>query len=281
MPHPFALDVVFVPAELEAQASAASHQASGRGLRQKVPASRPNVLDGSVAVVIDVLRASSTIVTLIDRGCASVGLAASTEAAREAGRAANGAALLCGEEEGMPPYGFDHGNSPSEFAGLDFTGKHVILSTTNGTGALRACRDAPAVLVGALLNANAVVREALELVKDLRGLVLVCAGRAGRFVLDDAVTAGYLCHVILNEARVRDVAVSQGNGAIAAYRLYHSYPSLLPALNESASGQALYPLRLERDISYCARPSISKRVPRLARQIPKDWAARQGLYLLD
>jgi 2-phosphosulfolactate phosphatase len=248
MPNSVEVDVAFLPGEL-------------------------GQLEGRVAVVLDVLRASSTIVTLFDRGAASIGLAAGVDEARAAAGGVPGA-VLCGEIGGLPPYGFDFGNSPSEFAALDFGGKRVVMATTNGTAAVRACVCAPAVLVGALLNANAVVREVLELLRGLRGVVFLCAGRQGGFVLDDAIGAGYLCHILLNEAKVRSLRVSQSNAAIAAYRLYHSYPNLLAGLNDSDSAQALYPLRLGADVSYCARASITKRVPRLAT------AAGEGLYLL-
>ncbi len=248
MPNPVSLDVAFLPGEVGS-------------------------LDGQAAIVVDVIRATTSIITLFDRGAVSIGLAASVDEARLTAKQAPGM-VLCGEAGGLPPYGFDYGNSPLEFAQLDFSGKHIIMATTNGTGAVRACREAPAVLVGALINANAVIREALELLRGLDGLTMVCAGRQGRFVLDDAVAAGYLCHIFLNEARVRDLPVAQSNSAIAAYRLYHAYPNLLAAVNESESAKALYPLRLEADISYCARTSVTKRVPRLGT------VALEGLYLL-
>lgn len=249
MPDPVALDVAFLPGELGS-------------------------LDGRVTIVLDVLRATSTIVTLLDRGCPSIGLAASVDGARAAAKSAGRDVILCGEVGGLPPYGFDYGNSPSELARADLTGKHALMATTNGTAAIRACRDAPVVLIGALLNANATIRETFELLRALDGAIIVCSGREGRFVLDDAVAAGYLCHIFLNEARVRNLPVVQSNSANAAYRLYHSYSTnLLAALNESDSGQALYPLRLEQDVSYCAKTSITKTVPRLG---TTPW---QGVYL--
>ncbi|HLG74483.1 MAG TPA: 2-phosphosulfolactate phosphatase [Chloroflexota bacterium] len=237
MPKPVALEVAFLPGEVAA-------------------------LEGRVAVVLDVLRATSSIVTLLDRGAASIGLAASVADARAKARERPGT-LLCGEEGGLPPFGFDYGNSPTEFASLDLTGKHFVMATTNGTNAVRACAAASVVLIGAVLNANALVREILELLRELSAVVLVCAGRQGQFVLDDAAVAGYLCHILLNEAKLRDLPVTTNNAAVAAYRLYHSYGNLLSALNDSASGQALYPLRLGADVQYCAQQSISKRVPRL------------------
>jgi 2-phosphosulfolactate phosphatase len=230
-------------------------------------------LDGWAAIVVDVLRACSSIITLFDRGAQSIGLAESVEAARAAAKNIPGA-VLCGEVGGLPPYGFDYGNSPVEFSQLDFSGKHIVMATTNGTAAVRACRTASATLVGALINANQVIRETFALLQGLRGVIIVCAGRQGRFVLDDAITAGYLTHIFIHEAKVRDIPVAQSNAAIAAYRLYHSYPNLLAALNESDSAQALQPLQLGHDVSYCAKTSMTKTVPSLGT------TPRKGLYLL-
>src|SRR5439155_6458054 len=81
-------------------------------------------LASSITIVVDVLRASSSIVTLLDRGCRSIGLAESVETARSAAKEIK-EVILCGEVGGLPPYGFDHGNSPSEFASLDLAGKHA------------------------------------------------------------------------------------------------------------------------------------------------------------
>lgn len=248
MPNPVALDVAFLPSEA-------------------------GDLSGAVAVVLDVLRATSSMITLFDRGVASIGLAASVDAARAAAREA-GDALLCGEVGGLPPYGFDFGNSPREFAAANLAGKHMVMATTNGTNAVRACASASAVLIGALLNANAVVREALDLARGLGRLTVVCSGRGGRFVLDDAVAAGYLCHILVSETKVRKLPLTQSNSAIAAYRLYHSYPNLLAALNESDSADNLYQVRLAEDVGYCAKTSVTRTVPRLGTS-PKD-----GLYLL-
>ena len=95
----------------------------------------PNLLadfSGRVCIVVDVLRASSTIVTMLERGAEEVLLAPTIEGARglhqELPRY-----LLCGEEGGVPPPGFDYGNSPSEFSAIDLKGQRVILRTSNGT----------------------------------------------------------------------------------------------------------------------------------------------------
>jgi len=93
-------------------------------------------------------------------------------------------------------------------------------------------------------------------------------------VLDDAVSAGYLCHILVSETKVRKLPLTQSNSAIAAYRLYHSYPNLLAALNESDSADNLYQIRLAEDVGYCAKTSVTRTVPRLGAN------SKDGLYLL-
>jgi len=101
----------------------------------------------SVCVVVDVLRASSSIVTLLERGATHVVAAKDTNEARQLHQRLPDH-LLCGEEHGLPPEGFDYGNSPSEFSRLDLSGRPVILATSNGTRILAALADAPVLLVG-------------------------------------------------------------------------------------------------------------------------------------
>ncbi|MCH7484370.1 MAG: 2-phosphosulfolactate phosphatase [Chloroflexi bacterium] len=147
----------------------------------------------SVCVVVDVLRASSSIVTLLERGCSSVVAAPTTDRARHL-RTGLPDHLLCGEERGLPPHGFDYGNSPSEFSRLDLSGRSAILATSNGTRVLAAiAADSPAVLVGALLNRTAVARAAIDIARQRGlGVTVVCSAAhgGGTFVLEDALGAG-------------------------------------------------------------------------------------------
>src|SRR6266542_482613 len=105
----------------------------------------------SVCVVVDVLRASSSIVTLLEGGARPVIAAGSIDDARTL-RERLPAYLLCGEAGGLPPEGFDYGNSPAEFSRLRVQRKGAILATSNGTRLLASLAAAPAVLVGCLLN---------------------------------------------------------------------------------------------------------------------------------
>jgi len=227
---------------------------------------------GRVCVVLDILRASSTLVTLLERGAAPVYVAGTVEAARALAASVPGGALLCGEVGGLPPPGFDHGNSPTEMAGLGLAGRPVVLATSNGTRALAALAAAPAVLVGCFLNAGAVVARGLALARarDAR-LTLVCSGDANgsQFSLEDALAAGYLVDRVL--AREGADRVALDDAARAAWRLWQAYAGTGPATEaaargfaESVHGRDLARLGFDADLAYCARVDASQAVPHLA-----------------
>lgn len=147
--------------------------------------------DGHTAVVIDVLRASTTIVTALANGASHVIALDTVEAARNR-QAREPELLLCGERDARPLPGFDLGNSPREYTRGRVEGKGLILTTTNGTRALQAADKAGAgtIVVGALTNRQAVVDFCAA--SSLGPLILVCAGCQGRFSLEDALCAGAL-----------------------------------------------------------------------------------------
>ena len=153
----------------------------------------------SVFVVVDILRASSSIVALLQRGVPAIVPAASVEQARGL-RQPLPDHLLCGEVNGLPPPGFDYGNSPVEFAALDADGRPAILATSNGTRVLNQVSEAPAVLVGALLNREAVARSVLALAREhSRNATVVCAASPGgrSIALEDALGAGAIAEAAL------------------------------------------------------------------------------------
>src|SRR2546426_4517723 len=146
----------------------------------------------SVCIVVDVLRASSSMVTLLERGARPVLAAGSIEEARRLHQRLTGC-LLCGERGGLPPPGFDYGNSPEEFSRLELGGQGAILATSNGTRLLAAMAGAPAVLVGCLLNQRAVAEAAVQIAGEraLDVAVLCSAAYGGAaFVVEGALGAG-------------------------------------------------------------------------------------------
>jgi 2-phosphosulfolactate phosphatase len=175
----------------------------------------PAALVGAVALVIDVLRASTTLVTALSHGCREVLPVAEVEEARRRARDLPGA-LLAGERGGDPPPGFDLGNSPLEFTPERVAGRTIVFTTSNGTRALLAARGATEVAVAALVNLSAAADWALG---RRRSLVVVCAGELGTRSVEDEVCAGLLVERVLAAepaARATDAA----ERAVAAARPY-------------------------------------------------------------
>jgi 2-phosphosulfolactate phosphatase len=219
----------------------------------------------SVCVVVDVLRASSSIVTLLERGCEAVVAAADTGEARKLHAALPGY-LLCGEEHGLPPSGFDYGNSPVEFSRLNLAGKSAVLATSNGTRVLAAlAAEPPAVLVGCLLNRTAVARAALA-IAGARGLdiTVVCSAAYGGsvFVLEDALGAGAIADAAL-EADPALVAGDAARFARDAFAL--SKARIGEAVRSAYHAQELVDIGLGEDVAYCGQLDTSTVAPLLER----------------
>ncbi len=145
-------------------------------------------MEADCFVVVDVLRATTTIATLFARGLDSLVAVDDIHQARALAQAES--RLLFGEVDGLPPPGFDFGNSPTEAAAADVRGRNAVLFTTNGTAALCALAGLGTVATGAIVNANAVA----GYVSRFDRVVMVCAGGAGgrRFALDDFAAAGLI-----------------------------------------------------------------------------------------
>lgn len=218
-----------------------------------------------VCIVVDVLRASSTAVAMLAAGAEAILVAAGVDEARRLARDLPGH-LLCGERGGLPPPGFDYGNSPREFAALDLKGRRAILCTSNGTAAIGACAEAPLVLVGALLNAAAVGRAAVREARA-RGLdiAIVCAGDDGGPSVgpEDLLGAGAIVDAV---CRQRRTAVEPTDGAGAALDLYRAWRGREEsAFRATPHGRELIALGLGEDVAFCARRDTYRVVPSLAK----------------
>src|SRR5207253_7702905 len=147
-------------------------------------------LTGRVAVVIDVLRATSTMIEALANGARTIfPVATIDEAVRLGQNLDRTATLLCGERKSVRIEGFDLGNSPFEFTDDAVAGKALVMSTTNGTRAVLCAADARRALVASLLNLDAVAQAVAE---DGDDVAIICAGREQRFALEDAVCAGLI-----------------------------------------------------------------------------------------
>lgn len=215
----------------------------------------------AVCVVVDVLRATTVMATLFERSCPRVYAAASHETARRFARQHGYA--LCGETGGFKLPDFDYGNSPVEFAALDFTARPLVLSTTNGTKALAAVADGRKVLLGAAVNRAAVARAAWQAAQESGSdIVIVCAGTENEFTLEDATVAGLYVEGITAQAGAWDMP-TQADSAIAARRLWQTEPNLLRGWMEGRHAQALADSGFGDDVAYCAAIDTLANVPTL------------------
>ncbi|HET9243262.1 MAG TPA: 2-phosphosulfolactate phosphatase [Gaiella sp.] len=200
-------------------------------------------------VVIDVIRATSTICQALAAGYERVWCAAEVEDARAL---RNGDVTLGGERLGVLIDGFDLGNSPREY--LEPRTSTLAMSTTNGTRAIvTAAERCERVYIASLLNLDAVVAAARAHGEDV---AVFCAGVNGAFALDDAYVAGRVAE---------GLGFERSDAAEAAVRLARSYPTAEEAFRASRSGRDLieHGAELEADIARCARESVLDVVPRL------------------
>ena len=220
-----------------------------------------------VAVLIDVIRASTTIVTLLDRGSPEVILVGQRDRPRLVELAAELDALVCAEDpSGVKAAEADLTPSPAALHALDLAGRRVILATTNGTLAAELVRECGVehVLIGCMRNGAAVMRSAVALARRLdRGIGLVCAGRERSSIpaLDDAYcAAALLCHGE-EAARVSGVPVALRESAKLARNAASVFGGAREAFDQSMSAAVIRRIGAPEDVGYCAEENVSRLVP--------------------
>lgn len=218
----------------------------------------PAEVAGRTVVVIDVLRASSSIVEAMASGARTIFPVASIEEAiRLANTLGRDGVLLCGERRSLTIEGFDLGNSPGDFTPERVGGKTLVMTTTNGTASMAAAAGAGRVIVGALLNLDAVVE---DLVRTAAEPVFLCSGREGRFGLDDAVTAGRMIGALMEALPAAEWTMNDGaRAALALGRAFDGDAAALFA--ETAAGRQVADAGLEADLAFCAQTNLRDVVP--------------------
>ena len=202
-------------------------------------------------VVLDVLRASSTITVALNNGAREVIPVASIESAvKISGSLFGEVTLRGGERNGKMIEGFNLGNSPLEYSESAVKGKSIIYCTTNGSVALAKSRYARALIVGSFLNLTTVV----EFVKDEnKDFLFICAGRIntiGYFSLEDAVCAGMMIQKLM---KVESLELNLSDSAKAAHALYKTFGrSILKMLKTSEHGKFLAEIGYADDLKICA-----------------------------
>jgi 2-phosphosulfolactate phosphatase len=209
---------------------------------------------GKSVVVIDTLRATSTMITAFENGCAAFIPVPTVEEARKIARE-NPEYLLAGERRAVPLEGFHLGNSPRDYCARNVKGKVVVMTTTNGTRTLAGAGGGEEVLIGAFLNLTAVAE---HLGRKGRDVLIACAGEKGFFCLEDSVCAGALIAAIEGTGAY----LSKTDGANAAKLLYEYYvDNIYGMLLGCDWGQYLEKIGLGRDIRICAQIDSSRLVP--------------------
>jgi 2-phosphosulfolactate phosphatase len=217
----------------------------------------PTRVQKGTAVVIDVIRATSTIVEALANGAQAVYPTLSTEEAlRLATSLGRDDTILCGERKGLKVEGFDLGNSPREFVPDRVRGKRLVMSTTNGTRAFLAAQGAERVLAGSFLNLSGVTRA----VNGTERLALVCAGKEDRFSLDDALCAGRILRALIEDNGVDPELDDASRAVLALARDLEPDEALLRG---TAAGAALVAVGLEDDLPVCAQVDRHAVVPEM------------------
>ena len=226
----------------------------------------PHELAGHATVVIDVLRASTTIVHALTAGAAEVVPCLEVAEARQLAQQRPGA-LLGGERGGKRISGFDFGNSPTEYTSSAVAQKTIVFTTTNGTRALHACIGSAEVLIGAFVN----LRATCEQVWDLPRVDLLCAGTGGRISADDCLVAGAMVDHLLQESPGADDEYQINDQAQMAQMAWQQVcggtmpAGLDQALAETQAGRNLIGIGQADDLRIAASLNRFQTVPRLDR----------------
>ena len=197
--------------------------------------------EGKICVVIDVLRATSVMITALHNGAEKIFPFKDIKTIQE--RCENLKNIIkCGERNALKIDGFDLGNSPLEFTKEKVFGKDIYMSTTNGTKAVENSLSAEKIIICSFLNIKSVSEKLLEYKKDC---VIVCAGTNGKFSLDDTLCAGF----IIKEMQ-KHTEIQMNDVLLAAVRISESHENIRDILKGSTHYERLLSLGFEKDMEH-------------------------------
>jgi 2-phosphosulfolactate phosphatase len=210
-----------------------------------------NVKDRTV-VVVDILRATSCMVTAFAHGVGSITPLADLEKCRMMKMKGY---VTSGERDGRKVEGFDKGNSPFEYMGEQVRGMRIAFTTTNGTHAIEKSREAKEIIIGSFLNLSAVAR---HLLFNDSNILVVCAGWKGKVNLEDTLFAGALVD------KLRDYLDPDCDAPLAAQHLYNlAKGDLVSFLSNSSHVRRLNRLSIHKDIEFCLTPDVYNVLPKM------------------
>jgi len=206
----------------------------------------------SIVVIIDILRATSAICTAFENGAEKIIPVATVE---EAKKYKENGFLVGAERHGVPVEGFELGNSPFHYMGEHVKGKTIVLTTSNGTQAIEAAKDAYKVVIGSFLNIDALCSFLSE---EKRNILLLCSGWKNKFNLEDALFAGAVTEEISRHVN----NFYFGDACLALKYLYQmAKKNPNKFLSYSSHKERLKGLNLKEDIRYCLTPNQTKVIP--------------------
>ena len=213
------------------------------------------------AIAVDVLRATTTMATVLASGGEAVQVFSDLEQLMQVSEQWPAERRLrAGERGGAKVPGFDMGNSPLDCTPDRVQGRRLFISTTNGTRALKQVQDAPAVLTGAFVNRASVVNYVLA--QQPETVWIVGSGWEGTFSLEDTACAGALAHSLLKQTNLPLEELAGNDEVIAALALYSQWHDKLVELFHQAShGKRLLRLKCHEDLKYCAQIDILDILP--------------------
>jgi 2-phosphosulfolactate phosphatase len=216
-------------------------------------------LHDRVVLVVDVLRASTSIAAALNNGArAVIPFEGVDDAIMRARSLERSEVLLAGERKMAAIPGFQLGNSPREFTADVVSGKTIVLTTTNGTAALASAVGAAEVIVGSFANYSVVLAWLRAAARAGKSITIVCAGTNGRFALEDAICAGRFVRGIARRGIQPELGDAASVAAIIDRRMG---ADLLAVLRDSEHGRALTEAGLGDDVSYCATLNTNPVVP--------------------
>ncbi len=216
---------------------------------------KPEKFKDRIVVVIDVLRATSVMVTALNNGCDKIIPVKEIEEAIDIASKDRNKYLLGGERGGIKIDKFDFSNSPLDYIEDIVKGKSLIMTTTNGTRAIKNSEEAEKIFIGALINGRVVAEKLAKLNKDV---TFVNAGTDGEFSMDDFITSGYIINclrdIMKNHCTLTDIAKT-------SEYVYINNPSIISFVKDALHYKRMKDLRYNEDLRYCLSKDLINIVP--------------------
>lgn len=216
---------------------------------------KPEKFKDRIVVVIDVLRATSVMVTALNNGCDKIIPVKEIEEAIDIASKDKNKYLLGGERGGIKIDKFDFSNSPLDYIEDIVKGKSLIMTTTNGTRAIKNSEEAEKIFIGALINGRVVAEKLAKLNKNV---TFVNAGTDGEFSMDDFITSGYIINclrdIMKNHCTLTDIAKT-------SEYVYINNPSIISFVKDALHYKRMKDLRYNEDLRYCLSKDLINIVP--------------------